>query len=141
VVDGDVFCFVHKGHGLFCLFAPQSKPTHTINQNTINKPNQTKGCLTLQLLPRALTPWTDALDLARCAGVDDAWLGAAAVCRGLRVLDISNCNLVRRLLLVFSPVGCCCLLCLFGLQHGLKGFDTANHQPKTKPHKRSRATD
>jgi hypothetical protein len=52
------------------------------------------GKLDARLLPRALTPWTDSLPFARCDGVDDSWLERAAVCSGLRVLDITNCNLV-----------------------------------------------
>ncbi|KAI8466503.1 MAG: hypothetical protein J3K34DRAFT_472525 [Monoraphidium minutum] len=53
-----------------------------------------EGKLDLALLPHALTPWTDALSLSRLEGVGDAWLARAAVCHGLRVLDITNCNLI-----------------------------------------------
>jgi hypothetical protein len=53
-----------------------------------------KGKLDLRLLPHALTPWTDTLNLSKLEGVDDEWLARVAVCNGLRVLDITNCNLV-----------------------------------------------
>ncbi|KIY92002.1 hypothetical protein MNEG_15961, partial [Monoraphidium neglectum] len=53
----------------------------------------TRGKLDLRLLPHALTPWTDTLNLSKLEGVDDEWLARVAVCNGLRVLDITNCNL------------------------------------------------
>lgn len=80
-------------HSLRLQHATDPPPTTT---TTTNPPLPWAGKLDLRLLPHALTPWTDALSLTGLEGVDDAWLARAAVCSGLRVLDITNCNLVGR---------------------------------------------
>lgn len=73
----------------------QQRRQHNHNKTT-NTRAAPPGKLDLRSLPHALTPWTDALALSRLdAAVDDGWLARVAVCRGLRVLDIDGCSLVR----------------------------------------------
>jgi hypothetical protein len=73
---------------------PHADPSPRSHNTCIISQTLPSGKLDLGLLPHVLTPWTDALSLAQLEGVDDGWLRMAAACGRLRVLDVTNCNLV-----------------------------------------------